>query len=77
MVDRAKALVQQLQQESGSLNSQIERAYGLLYSRKPTQQELQVATGFLQVELSPGTVLTHWEQYCQVLLSANEFMYIR
>jgi cytochrome c553 len=77
MVDRAKALVQQLQQESGSLNSQIERAYGLLYGRKPTQQELQVATGFLQSESSAGTVLTRWEQYCQVLLSANEFMYIR
>jgi len=49
----------------------------LLYGREPTDREQRLAKGFLKGTQPLASRLTRWQQYCQALLSANEFMYIR
>jgi hypothetical protein len=53
----------------------IRRAFLLLYSRPVTECELQMGLAFL-ASTDRQSGLTRWEQYAQVLLSANEFMYV-
>jgi hypothetical protein len=52
-------------------------AYSLLYGRSPTNQELVIASQFLAPQATQQDPIDRWQQYCQVMLSANEFMYIR
>ena len=40
-----------------------------------TERELQMGLAFL-ASTDGQSGLTRWEQYAQVLLSANEFMYV-
>jgi hypothetical protein len=77
MLDRAKALADRLQKTENDQQGQITQAYKLLYGRQPTERERQTATSYLQSQLSPDGELNRWQQYCQVLLSSNEFMFIR
>ncbi|MBV9123322.1 MAG: hypothetical protein JO112_08195, partial [Planctomycetes bacterium] len=55
----------------------IRRAYELLYGRPASAEEARLGLAFLahtqaQGEPSAGA----WEEYCQVLLCANEFLYV-
>ncbi len=77
MLARAKALADRLKKLSADPKTRIEHAYLLLYCRTPTSRELQTASRFLNSEVPSKDVPDRWPQYCQVLLSANEFMYIR
>ena len=80
MVNRAKALARQIQREVRPDESLVERASWRVFSRGPTLAERQLAKRFFS---APGSEekstnkarLTLFEQYCQVLLSSNEFMY--
>jgi hypothetical protein len=64
---RARALVQRLSPET-SAEARVRRAYQLLFARGPTPAEVGLAKEFLAG--SP------WEQYAQVLLTSNEFLYV-
>ena len=76
MIDRAKAFAARMGAASMKNDERIRHAYRLLYSRLPTDDELQIGRTFLaQAQVQKG--LTPWEQYSQTLLSANEFMYLR
>ncbi len=77
MLDRARALASRLEKESPEQPPRITRAYLLLYGRQPTERELSVATEFLEGKPTAEIKITRWQQYCQTLLSSNEFMYIR
>jgi hypothetical protein len=77
MLDRAKALALRLRKESGTVEERIQRGYVLLYGRQPSKRELRAAFRYLEAEAPSESTLKPWQQYCQVLLSANEFMYIR
>ncbi len=77
MLARAKALAKRLEKTSNDPKARILRAYALLYGRKPTKRETQVALRYLNSDSSLRTGLSRWQQYCQVLLSANEYMYVR
>ncbi len=77
MLDRARALADRLQKTENGQPGPVERAYFLLYGRLPTERELQTANSYLQSQSSPDGELNRWQQYCQVLLSSNEFMFIR
>jgi hypothetical protein len=78
LVGNAKALSARLQSVSKDDAERIRRAFLLLYARPVTEAELQAGLSFLGgrslAEGSPG--LTRWEQYAQVLLSTNEFLYV-
>jgi cytochrome c553 len=79
MIDRAKGLAERLRTESGDDNSKVRSAYQRLYGREPTGEELRLAVEYLSQEAGDSSDgdLSRWTQYAQVLLSSNEFMYIR
>jgi hypothetical protein len=77
MLDRARALSKRLKREADDVTTRIARAYSLLYGRGPTDREQRLANEFLKGTQPAASRLARWEQYCQALLSANEFMYIR
>jgi hypothetical protein len=77
MLDRARALADRLQKTKDGQQGRIEQAYNLLYGRQPTERELHTAASYLQSEAPSDGELNRWQQYCQVLLSSNEFMFIR
>ncbi|MCI0742089.1 MAG: DUF1549 and DUF1553 domain-containing protein, partial [Gemmataceae bacterium] len=78
MVNNAKALVARLTKDAGDDAERIRNAFVLLYGRSATERELQLGLSFLAAsspsERSPR--LSRWEQYAQVLLSTNEFLYV-
>ena len=76
-------------QLAASSQERIGRLYQLVYNREPTSEE--VATGLRFVErleadgesladkdatADDGAHLSRWERYSQVLLMANEFMFV-
>ncbi len=50
--------------------------YGVALQRSPSAEELQAATAFLAGEPLPGSNLNRTEQLAQVLLQANEFLFV-
>ncbi|MBM3724410.1 MAG: DUF1553 domain-containing protein [Acidobacteria bacterium] len=65
---QARKLAARVEREAGADSSRrIDRAYRLLYSRPPDQQERAAGLEFLA---APGAT---WPQYAQVLLAASEF----
>jgi hypothetical protein len=75
MVRNAKALAARVLAGPETEDAaRIRQAFFLLYSRPATEPEVELGLRFLAGP-SEGT-LTRWEQYAQVLLSANEFMYV-
>ena len=79
MVNNAKALAARLTADPTRPDAQrIRDAFLLVYGRPVTARELELGLAFLSAEGPPpsGVSLTRWEQYAQVLLSANEFLYV-
>ena len=76
MVRRARALLARLEREATTDRERIQLAYQILYSRAPEDAEVQIGLKFLG-EPAAGVQFSAWEQYAQVLLSANEFMFVR
>ena len=75
---QVKALAQRLTRESQTDDrGKIERLYQLLYGRPPTAQEAEVGLAAVASTSSDASAITDaWDQYCQVLLCANEFIYV-
>jgi mono/diheme cytochrome c family protein len=74
MVRNAKALSASLT-PAGDDAARVRLAFARLYGRPPTERELKLGLAFLSAPNPPGG-LSRWEQYAQVLLSANEFLYV-
>ena len=70
VADASKALTARLE-NAGEDAAKIDRAYRLLFQRPPTPEERKLGLEYLRQ--------THeaWPQYAQVLLSSNEFSFIR
>jgi hypothetical protein len=67
---QSAALVLQLKTEApGTTEERVRRAYLLLYGRHATERQVRLALEYLSSE-------TAWEQYAQVLLGSNEFLFI-
>jgi hypothetical protein len=78
-VEQAKALAElTLKQASADTAGRIDWLYRRLYARQPTAPERELASRVLgEVNASkPDEVMAAWTQYCQILLCANEFMYV-
>jgi hypothetical protein len=74
MRQQAAALVRRLHVASASDDESLRRAYRLLYGREATPAEERLGLAFLG---EAGTQLqVAWEQYAQVLLGSNEFLYV-
>ena len=75
MVEQAKRLAKRVTGDSPDASAeQVHSIYDILYNRKPSAAELDLALGFLQ--LPAESRLTRWEQYSHALLAANEMSYI-
>ncbi|MGE3804528.1 MAG: DUF1553 domain-containing protein [Gemmataceae bacterium] len=71
MRKQARSLADRLTREADRTDAQrIGEAFRLLYGRKPSPREVERGVQFL-TQTKEG-----WELYAQVLLSANEFMYV-
>ena len=79
MIERARQFYNRLASNSEEPQTRIELGYALLYNRVPTAEELELGLTFVSSAESqdPTDKLDKWIQYCQVLLSSNELMFIR
>ena len=83
MVARAEALAAKLETVAESEDQRIQLAYRLLFGRFPRADELELGRKFIadrSTVTNPhegGDKLEVFVQYAQVLLSSNEFMYVR
>ena len=50
--------------------------YRRLYARPPRAREVEVGLAALSGGRQSAPANVAWEQYCQVLLCANEFVYV-
>ncbi len=78
MVEQARALAKRLEVAAPDDAGRIRKAYPLLYGRPATEREVQLGLEFLTTpeDETAKAGLSRWEQYAQVLLGANEFMYV-
>jgi len=91
MIRQAKALATRVANLGGSDESaRVRQAYRLLFGRDATEAELQLGVEFLTAtdpaetagpsaaggQPAVKSALSRWEQYAQVLLSANEFTFV-
>ncbi len=70
--EHARMLARRIMARSGTALEKVGQAYLLLYGRPPTEQESQIGTTLL----GPDPTENAWAEYCQVLLCANEFVYV-
>ncbi len=76
-VDQARALGDRLRALPGDDDARIARAYLTLYGRGPTAEESGVGRDYLAHAVGSGnTPEAAWHAYAQVLLCANEFLYV-
>jgi Protein of unknown function (DUF1553)/Protein of unknown function (DUF1549)/Planctomycete cytochrome C len=78
MVRNARALSARLATSSTDDADRIQQAFRLLYGRPASAAEVGMGLAFLHSGsgADPGITLGPWEQYAQVHLSANEFMFV-
>jgi len=77
VIRQARGLAAQLGSLEANRDNRIQRAFRRVYSREPSPAELQLAQRFLSAASNAANdgSLSLWEQYCQVLLSSNEFLF--
>jgi hypothetical protein len=76
---QAKALAERAARQPGDDAARIAWLYGLLYARPPVERETKLGLAVLAREREPAGAPSPervWEPYVQVLLLANEFMYV-
>jgi hypothetical protein len=73
---QAAALVRRLKSETPEATAtRVQRAYHVLYGRAASADEVKLAEQFLGTGKSTSST-DRWEQYAQVLLGSNEFLFI-
>jgi len=84
MVRNAKALAAKLTGQEAEQPAddaeRIQKAFQLVYGRAANERELTLGLAFLNAPEPGGQgrapALSRWEQYAQILLGANEFLYV-
>jgi hypothetical protein len=74
-VAQARALARRLMTAETD-RQRIGRAYALLYGRPPAAEEVAIGLELLAASRKRGAEERAWEDYCQVLLCANELVYV-
>jgi hypothetical protein len=76
-LESAKALAQRILREGpAEARGKIEHLYVRLFGRLPSRQELEIGLAALTRTGSSRPLENTWEEYCQVLLCTNEFIYV-
>ncbi len=76
MERQARALAARLTSAPGDDAEKVRHAFPLLYARPATDREVSMAVEFLKATDESKPSLSKWEQYAQVLLGANEFLFV-
>ena len=78
VLSQVQCLVQRLEREAPADDrGRIEWLYRLLYARPPTAGEVEAGLASVSPDSSSASTKTDaWNQYCQVVLCANEFVYL-
>jgi hypothetical protein len=78
VVEQTKTLAKRmLAEKTAGDGERIDRAYVLLYGRPATRDERSIGETFLKRAGERGDSMdAAWQAYCQVLLCANEFIYV-
>jgi hypothetical protein len=72
VLERAKQLAERVAKEAtGDEAAKIDWLYRTLFARPAGAQEIEIGKKLVQSATEAG-----WQAYCQVLLCANEFMYV-
>ena len=69
VLSQSERLAARLQREAGSVESQIERAFLLLYSRRPLDDETRALAAYAQKRGLANA--------CRVLINSNEFLFVQ
>jgi hypothetical protein len=76
-LEQAKALAQRVLREGPADDAgKVGRLYVLLFGRPPSERETEIGLAALRRAAGAAGTEKAWEEYCQVLLCANEFIYI-
>ncbi len=73
VLEQTQALAKRILGVGKDNRERIEKAYLLLYGRPPLAEEVQIGLDFLS---AAGNLERAWEEYCQVLLCTNEFIFV-
>jgi hypothetical protein len=73
VLEQTRALAQRIVTSEKEDKGRIHKAYALLFGREPLPEEERDGLDFLK---AAGSSEKAWGEYCQVLLCANEFIYI-
>jgi hypothetical protein len=77
VVAQAKALAAQAPVSDGVGDAErVKMLYHATFQRDPSPEELEIGCQFVSAETDPAAKLSLWEQYAQLLLLTNEFMYV-
>ena len=81
--EQAKALVRRPEiADETNMQTKLQSLYRLAYGRAADAEEVKLGEQFLtgtdnpSTPMANGTAMTPWERYAQVLLLANEFMFV-
>jgi hypothetical protein len=77
-LERAQRFAERIVRDHANVGGQIDAAYRLAFSRIPDASERTAAQQFLaeQTSGSQGSAKTALADFCHMLLSANEFVYV-
>jgi hypothetical protein len=81
VVDRAKAFAARVEHESQDDTARLRLAYLTAWGREPQSAELESARQFLDTQAAEYQSTANprslaWVDFCQMLLAANEFLYV-
>ena len=74
VIEQAEKLAAKMNQSGRSTGDNVSHAYEALYGRPATEEETRLAEEFLSQRNDNN--LTLWAQYAQILMAANEFLYV-
>ncbi len=75
-IEQACALARRVVASAETDTGRVKGAYAVLFGRPPELEELAIGLELLQASRGPRPAEKAWEEYCQVLLCANEFLYV-
>jgi hypothetical protein len=73
VLEQAKSIASRIRAEKPDDGLRLESLYVRLYGRPPSAEETKIGKEFLS---RSGPAEKAWEEYCQILLCANEFIYV-
>ncbi len=74
VMERAGQLAERLNAPGRSIGENIRRAYEAMYGRPASEEEVALGEAYLTGTDESG--LSRWAQYAQILMAANEFLYV-